>query len=77
MDLNFWIETTGWAGMLLVLCGRSGIAYKYKWGFLLAIIGGTTVGMQAFLMNNFSIVLLCLILAGIDLQGWFYWRKHE
>lgn len=77
MDLNFWIEATGWVGMLLILCGRSGVAYKQKWGFLSAIAGGLTVGVQALLMNNYSIVVLCLILACIDLQGWLYWRKYE
>lgn len=77
MGLELWIEITGWIGMLLVLCGRGGIAYKQRWGFLSVITGGFLIGTQAFLMGNSSIVALAIILLIIDFQGWLYWGKKS
>ncbi len=75
--MDFWTEVTGWIGMLLVLCGRTGLAYRRRWGFLLVLIGGFAVGVQAFLMSNFSILTLAFILLLIDFQGWIYWGKKD
>ncbi len=75
--MDMWIEITGWIGMALIVLGRGAIAYKARWGFLIAVVGGLIVGAQAVLMSNLAIVILCGILACLDLKGWHYWGKKD
>ena len=75
--MDLWIEVTGWIGMALIILGRGAIAYKTRWGFLVAVAGGSIVGVQAVLMSNLSIVILCAVLACLDFKGWQYWGKND
>lgn len=71
------IFLTGLIGSILILTGRIGVAYRRKWGFLSAVVGGITVGYQAVLMANYSVAVMCAVLVIVDVRGWFYWRKTE
>jgi nicotinamide riboside transporter PnuC len=75
--MDLWIELTGWLGMILIILGRFGIARKKRIGFTIVCTGSVFAGGQAYLMNNWSILLLCVFLCAIDLHGWFHWRKTD
>lgn len=70
-------HVVGWISTLLVILGRFFIAYKKKVGFLCVIVGGIGIGVQAYMIDNWSIVFLAVVLCIIDTFGWFYWRKTD
>lgn len=67
----------GWLSTVLVILGRFLIAYKKRLGFLCVIVGGAGVGVQAYMIENWSIVFLALVLGIVDTFGWFYWGKRK
>lgn len=68
------INLLGWLGAVLVVLGRACIAYKRRIGFLAAVVGGIAIGVQAYLMDNWSVVLMAVILGVIDGFGLIYWK---
>lgn len=69
-------DLIGWSSTLLVIFGRFLIAGKKRSGFVVVIIGGVGVGIQAYMIDNWSIVFLAVILAIADGFGWVYWGRH-
>ena len=74
-DLIFHI--VGWISISLVIIGRCFIAYKKRIGFIGVVLGGTGIGVQAYMIDNWSIVLMSIVLGLIDSFGWFYWGKKD
>lgn len=66
----------GWISTLLVISGRFLIAYKKRSGFVCVVVGGIGIGVQAYMIDNWSIVFLSLVLGIVDTFGWFYWGRH-
>jgi len=69
------IQLLGWIGCVLAIFARTAIAYKIRTGFIAAVLCGIALGIQAYIMHNPGMWVLCIVLCLIDAFGWFHWRK--
>jgi len=67
----------GWIGNLGFILGAILFAKKNKLGFIMQIIANLFYVLQSILMNNFSLLLLSVILILINIYGYFKWNQKR
>ena len=68
-------EIIGWIGNICFFMGITLIARKHRVGFHYNSGGNLCYLIQSIIMDNISLVVLSLALIGLNIYGYWNWRK--
>lgn len=71
------IHVLGWSTVVLVLSGSYFLGKRCIAGFPILILADITMGLQALLMANWSILCLACALTGVHWSGWVCWFRLD
>ena len=71
------IELLGWAATGILLVGYFLNAKKQTISWLFWIVGNTLMGIYAYLINSMSVVFLSLVLIGLNVYGYYSWKRDK
>jgi hypothetical protein len=69
--------TLAWIGAALIIAGRVMLSKQRSVGFPIEIAGSAILGLQAVLMQNYGILVLCIVISALDGYGWLCWRRTK
>jgi len=69
-------EILGWIGNVFFLWGVYALGKKDIKGFHSNIIGNVLYAVQAILMNNMSLLILCIGLVILNIKGILEWGRQ-
>jgi len=71
------IEILGWVATTILLIGYFLNARKQTISWLFWIVGNTIMGIYAYLISSMSVVALSVILVGLNIYGFYSWKKDK
>tara|TARA_B100000214_G_C23830492_1_gene563925 strand:+ start:629 stop:850 length:222 start_codon:yes stop_codon:yes gene_type:complete len=71
------IELLGWVATGILLVGYFLNAKKQTISWLFWIVGNTLMGIYAYLINSMSVVFLSLVLIGLNVYGYYSWKRDK
>ena len=71
------IEILGWVATTILLIGYFLNARKQTISWLFWIVGNTILGIYAYLISSMSVVALSVILVGLNIYGFYSWKKDK
>ena len=71
------IEILGWVATTILLIGHFLNARKQTISWLFWIVGNTIMGIYAYLISSMSVVALSVILVGLNIYGFYSWKKDK
>jgi len=73
MDYRIITEISGWTGSILFIVGALAFAKKHISGFYMNGAANILYVIQAYLMKNWSLFWISVILIGINIKGIIDW----
>lgn len=77
MDIKIINEILGTIGNVFFFIGAILMAKRQKVAFVHQILGNLFYVIQSITMVNWSLGILSVVLIGVNIWGWFNWRKLE
>lgn len=71
------LNLLGWTGNLFFIYGGYALSIKNIKGFYAQILGNIFYISQAYLMSNWSLLFLSIVLAGINVYGIYKWNQKN
>ena len=76
MNINY-IELIGWVGFLFITYGYYLNANKHPNCFYVWGCGNILFLLYAILINSFPIFTMSIFTLGMNIYGWFQWKKNN
>ncbi len=71
------IEILGWIATAILLFGYWANAQQKLYSWIIWMIGNSLMLIYAFLINSSSVMFLSIVLIGMNLYGYFNWKRDN
>tara|TARA_B100000579_G_C22245593_1_gene582481 strand:+ start:85 stop:315 length:231 start_codon:yes stop_codon:yes gene_type:complete len=71
------VEVLGWIATAILLSGYWANARQKLYSWIIWMIGNSLMLIYAFLINSSSVMFLSIVLIGMNIYGYFNWKRDN